>query len=68
MPPSALTVSQGQIERITYTNDGTSYTIAKVKVFGRRDLVTVIGEISSYLKPLCGFLYGPWRDDRPNPL
>ena len=47
MPPSkpTLTVLQGQIERITYTNDETSYTVAKVKVYGHRDLVTVIGAI-----------------------
>jgi exodeoxyribonuclease V alpha subunit len=36
---------QGQIERITYSNDETGYTIAKVKVYGRRDLVTVVGNL-----------------------
>jgi exodeoxyribonuclease V alpha subunit len=36
---------QGQIERITYTNDESGYTIAKVKVYGRRDLVTVVGNL-----------------------
>ena len=36
---------QGQIERITYTNDENGYTIAKVKVYGRRDLVTVVGNL-----------------------
>jgi hypothetical protein len=30
---------QGQIERITYTNEENGYTIAKVKVYGHRDLV-----------------------------
>jgi exodeoxyribonuclease V alpha subunit len=34
---------QGQIERITYTNDDNGFTIAKVKVYGHRDLVTVVG-------------------------
>ncbi len=34
---------QGQIERITFTNDANGFTIAKVKVYGRRDLVTVVG-------------------------
>jgi exodeoxyribonuclease V alpha subunit len=38
-----LTDLQGQIERITYSNEETGYTIAKVKVYGRRDLVTVVG-------------------------
>jgi hypothetical protein len=45
MPPSNFTALQGQIERITYTNDETSYTVAKIKVYGHRDLVTVIGAI-----------------------
>ncbi|UCG99946.1 MAG: ATP-dependent RecD-like DNA helicase, partial [Deltaproteobacteria bacterium] len=36
---------QGQIERITYTNDENGYTVAKVKVNGRRDLVTVVGNL-----------------------
>jgi exodeoxyribonuclease V alpha subunit len=36
---------QGQIERITYTNEENGYTIAKVKVKGRRDLVTVVGNL-----------------------
>jgi len=38
---------QGQIERITYTNIENGYTIAKVKVYGRRDLVTVVGTLMS---------------------
>ncbi len=36
---------QGQIERITYTNDENGYTIAKLKVYGYRDLVTIIGNL-----------------------
>ncbi len=36
---------QGQIERITYINDENGFTIAKVKVYGRRDLVTVVGNL-----------------------
>jgi exodeoxyribonuclease V alpha subunit len=38
---------QGQLERITYTNEETGYTIARVKVAGRRDLVTVVGNLLS---------------------
>ena len=38
---------QGQIERITYTNKENGYTIAKLKVYGRRDLVTVVGRLMS---------------------
>ena len=40
-----LTDLQGQIERITYTNEENGYTVAKVKIYGRNDLVTVVGNI-----------------------
>ncbi len=36
---------QGQIERITYTNEENGFTIAKLKVYGQRDLVTVVGNL-----------------------
>ena len=36
---------QGQIERITYTNEENGFTIARVKVYGQRDLVTVVGTL-----------------------
>lgn len=38
---------QGQIERITYKNEENGYTIARVKVYGNRDLVTVVGNLIS---------------------
>ncbi|MFO7963817.1 MAG: ATP-dependent RecD-like DNA helicase [Desulfobacterales bacterium] len=37
----------GQIDRITYTNEENGFTIAKVKVAGRRDSVTVVGNLLS---------------------
>lgn len=36
---------QRQIERITFASEETGYTVAKVKVYGRKDLVTVIGNM-----------------------
>jgi exodeoxyribonuclease V alpha subunit len=36
---------QGEIERVTYTNDQNGYTIAKLKVYGRMELVTVVGNL-----------------------
>ncbi len=42
-----LTDLSGQIERITYSNEENGFTIAKVKVPGRRSLVTVIGTLMS---------------------
>ena len=46
-----LTELQGQIERITYSNEQNGFTIAKVKVAGRRELVTVSG---NFLAPTPG--------------
>jgi exodeoxyribonuclease V alpha subunit len=42
-----LTDFQGQIERITYSNEENGYTEAKVKVYKRNDLVTVVGNLLS---------------------
>jgi exodeoxyribonuclease V alpha subunit len=53
---------QGQIERITYTNEENGYTIAKVKVYGRRHLVTVIG---NFMAPMPGEILqmqGEWTN------
>jgi len=40
-----LTNLSGQIERVTYTSTESGFTIAKVKVRGQRDLVTVVGNL-----------------------
>jgi len=40
-----LSELSGQIERITYINEENGFTIAKLKVRGRPDLVTVVGNI-----------------------
>lgn len=45
MTKNNLTDLQGQIERITFTSEDTGYTVAKVKVYGVREPVTVIGNI-----------------------
>jgi exodeoxyribonuclease V alpha subunit len=55
--PTRLT---GQIEHITFTNPESGFTIAKVRVPGRRDLVTVVGNL---LAPTPGELLdmqGEW--------
>jgi exodeoxyribonuclease V alpha subunit len=57
-----LTDLQGQIVRITYTNEENGYTIAKVKVYGRRDLVTVVG---NFMAPMPGEILkmqGEWAN------
>ncbi len=40
-----LSELSGQIERITYTNEENGFTIARIKVSGQRDLVTVVGNL-----------------------
>ena len=50
----------GQIERITFTSEETGFTIAQVKVHGRRELVTVVGNL---LAPSPGEvleMHGEW--------
>ena len=44
---SKETELSGQIERITFSNEENGYTIAKVKIYGRQDLVTVVGYLMS---------------------
>jgi exodeoxyribonuclease V alpha subunit len=44
MTDDKRTYLQGQIEQMTYFNE-VNYTVAKVKVYGRRELVTVIGNL-----------------------
>ncbi|MBW1674679.1 MAG: hypothetical protein JRJ45_13775, partial [Deltaproteobacteria bacterium] len=51
---------QGQIERITYTNDENGYTIAKVKVQGHRGLVTVVGNLMAPTPGEIIKMYGEW--------
>lgn len=38
---------QGQIEKITYFNEENNYTVAKMRVQGRGDLVTIVGTVFS---------------------
>jgi exodeoxyribonuclease V alpha subunit len=45
MSSDNLTDLRGQIERVTYSNEENSYTVVKVKVYGHKELVTVIGNI-----------------------
>ncbi len=55
-----LTELSGQIERITYTNEENGYTIAKVKVYGHRDLVTVVGNIVAPTPGEILYMRGVW--------
>lgn len=44
---SRLTTVQGQIERVTFCNDETGFTVARLKASGYRDLITLVGTMMS---------------------
>jgi len=50
----------GQIERITYTNEENGFTIARLSVSGRRDLVTVVGNLMAPAPGEVVKLRGEW--------
>jgi exodeoxyribonuclease V alpha subunit len=51
---------KGQVERITYANEENGYVIAKVKVSGRQDLVTVVGNLFTITPGEILRLTGHW--------
>jgi len=57
-----LTDLEGQIERITYTNEENGFTIARLKVYGRPDLVTVVGNLMTPTPGEILKLRGEWAN------
>ena len=55
-----LTDLQGQIERITYSNDENGFTIARLKTSGRKDPVTVVGNLPTLAPGEVLKLKGEW--------
>jgi len=55
-----LTELSGQIERITYTNEENGFTIARVKIHGQQDLITVVGYLMSPTSGETLNLKGEW--------
>ena len=55
------TTLNGQIERITFANEENGFTIAKVKVRDRRDLVTVVGVLMSPMPGEILDMKGEWN-------
>ncbi len=53
---------KGQIERITFNSEETGYTVARVKVFGRRDLVTVVGNLMNPAPGEVLLMKGEWAN------
>ena len=52
---------KGQIERVTYFNEENNYTIAKMKVPGRVELITVVGTLFSVTPGEVLKLSGYWE-------
>jgi exodeoxyribonuclease V alpha subunit len=55
-----LTDLSGRIERITFTNEENGFTIAKVKVQGQGDLVTVVGNLMAPMPGEILDMHGKW--------
>jgi len=55
-----LTDLTGQIERITFSNAENGFTIAKVKVIGQPDLVTVVGTLAAPVPGEVLEMKGEW--------
>ena len=57
-----LTDLTGQIERITFSNEENGFTIAKVKVSGQTDLVTVVGNLMAPVPGEVLEMKGEWTE------
>lgn len=55
-------VLEGQVERITYTNEETGYTVARVRVPEHRDPVTVVGNLIAPAPGEIMKMKGEWHD------
>jgi len=51
----------GQIERVTYTNPENGYTVARMKVHGGRQVVTVVGNLIDPIPGEVMELCGRWK-------
>lgn len=57
---ASLLTLRGQLERITFHNEENGYVVAKVKVDGREDLVTIVGNIPSLTPGEIFNMTGNW--------
>jgi exodeoxyribonuclease V alpha subunit len=63
--PSTLPESlSGLIERVTYSNEDSGFSVLKVKAKGHRDLVTVVGSLPSVSAGEWLTAQGRWVQDR----
>ncbi|MDR0677945.1 MAG: ATP-dependent RecD-like DNA helicase, partial [Holosporaceae bacterium] len=52
---------KGQLEYVSYENNENSYVVAKVRVYGYRDLVTIVGNIPSPTPGEILSMLGEWH-------
>ena len=57
-----LTKLQGQIEKITYTNEDSGFTIAKVRIDEQKKLITVVGKLMSPAPGEVLVMKGEWAN------
>jgi exodeoxyribonuclease V alpha subunit len=55
---------RGLVERVTFHNEETGFAVLRVKVRGRRDLVTVVGSVASVSPGEWIAAEGQWSRDR----
>ena len=55
---------QGVVERITFQNEESGYTVARFQPEGRREPVTVVGNTLSLTAGECVALKGEWTNPR----
>jgi len=60
MPVRSYTTLQGTLERITYVNEENHYVVARLKVPGRRELATIVGNLPSVTPGESLKLTGEW--------
>ncbi len=59
---SSVTQLEGQIERITYTNEETGYTVARIKVGGYSEPITAVGNLIAPTPGEWLVMKGAWMD------
>ena len=62
MQTNNLSNLRGQIERITFSNEENDFTIAKMKVSGEKDLITVVGSLPGINPGEVLELLGEWSN------
>ena len=59
---------EGMVERVTYHNEETGFSVLRVQVRGKRDLVTVVGNVADVSAGEWVTAQGVWVQDRDHGL